>query len=595
MTTTLTRLRQGGYLAKTCRHAVALDNMPTLYPPDLKLGPSAFLQSLFDAGNEFETRIGHLLAQALPPGRLAMIEETYDETGERTREGKRAKEEATFAAYLDPDVTVIFNARIGPRFEEMLSAHLGRHVRDEDRISEPDVIVLGDVLDHGLRAMTFIDVKWHQICSGTSRSPRIMDVTELANLHQPGWIDGRRDFYGRLHHEDWVQLAHYYRHAQTLGLVAPGKDGLRAGVIGKDEVVVWGDLALMAYNDTVDGHRCTRTPLAAYDDDFAAALDVIDNAQARDRGEDVPALTSPEWSSACAECPWRQVCLDELQAHGTGGHITLLPGITPLKAIRWYERGITDVASLARQDPLAGDDAAAKAIYTARVALDGHAHLAPDVDEVDLPRADVEIDIDAEFTDELVYMWGVRVTDTTTGEVTEHTFDDYTGTGDGERDAFVAMWALLADQVTTAEAAGRTVRIYHYSHVEKTKMRALADRYANEPGVPTRAQVDDLFDSGTVVDMYHLLASRVLWPTRSNSIKKLATFAGFTWRDETPGGDMSLLWYADACSHPDPQERDASIDRLRRYNLDDVHAQAHLRQWVTAAPLPRAVDIPPPA
>lgn len=594
MPTNGTRPRQGGYLAKTCPQCVALDNMPATYPPELKLPPSPFLQSLFDAGNQFEAHIGQLLVDLLPADRLAMIEETYDDNGERTREGKLAKEEATFAAYLDPDVTVIFNARIGPRFEQLLSDHLGRHVEDPDRISEPDVVVLGEQLGNGLRAMTFVDVKWHQICSGRSTHPRILEYTALADLHTREVTDVR-EFYGTLHSEDWVQLAHYYRHAHTLGLVAPGAPGRRAGVIGKEEIAVWADLDQLAFTATVDGQRCTRTALSAYDEDFPAALEVVDNAIARDTDPTVPALVGPEWCGDCAECPWREVCLQMLTSHGDGGHITLLPGITPVQARPWYARGITDVAGLARLDPLEGNDRQAKQIYTARVALDGRAHLAVDVDEVTLPRADIEVDIDAEFTDELVYMWGVRVTDTTTGHVTERTFDDFTGTDDGERDQFVALWRMLQALVDQAAATGRSLRVYHYSHVEKTKMTALADKHAGQPGVPTVDAVVDLFDSGAVVDMYRVLSREVMWPTRSHSIKKLATFAGFSWRDETPGGDMSLVWYADACSHPDPAVRTQNADRLRRYNLDDVHAQAYLRDWVTAAPLPRVTELKAPA
>lgn len=595
MPKTGTRLRQGGYLAKTCHQAIALDNMPATYPPDLKLPPSPFLQSLFDNGNRFETWIGTRLRTQIPAEHLAMIPEVLDENGERTREGKRAKEEATFAAYTDPDVKVIFNARIGPRFEELLSAKLGREVVDHERISEPDVIFLGAELEHGLRAMTFIDVKWHQICSGTSRSALTLEYTELYLLHE-GAVNGLRDFYGKLHHEDWVQLSHYYRHAQTLGLVAAGDAGRRAGVIGKEEIVVWGDLDTLRFTETIDGTRCNRTPLSAYDEDFPDALAVIDNAAARDVDPTIEPLAGPEWSSDCADCPWRDVCLGMLTEHGRGGHITLLPGVTPIRAVPLYRLGITDVATLASWDPLGSDDIVpARHIYAARVSLDGRVHLAPGVDAVDLPRGDIEVDIDTEFTDELVYMWGVRVIDHTTGDVVARTFDDYTETEAGERDIFVAAWEYLRDIVAQARGAGRTVRIYHYSHVEKTKMAGLADKYDGHPGVPTGRAVADLFDSGAVVDLFPILSKQLVWPTRSHSIKKLAVFAGFSWRDETPGGDMSLIWYELACNDPDPAVRDANRTRLREYNGDDVRAQAYLRDWVTAVPLPRVTELKAPA
>lgn len=589
------RARQGGYLSKTCHEQIAKDNMPDQYPVDLQTPTSLFLQDLFDGGNEFEDHIGNLLQERVADGELAIIDEVRGADGERTQEGKREKEAASFAAYLDPSIRIIFNPRIGPHFEQLLSARLGRTVQDLDRISEPDLIELGDMMPNGLRAMRFIDIKWHRITSGKTKNPKVFSHSTL-DAPYLDQIVGPKEFYGTLHNEDWRQLAHYYRHGQTLGTVQDvANGGAWAGVIGREEIVVWANLDTLVFQTTVDGKRVMVTALERYDSDYYDALKVVDNARERNVDPTVEAVAFPEWKSDCGQCKWQSVCATELETFGSGGHITLLPGITPLRAKPLYDRDIRDIATLAGRDVLGEDDRTAELVYLARVALDGRVHLSLDTDELDLPRADIEVDFDCE-SEATVYMWGVRVTDRASGVVTEHMFDDYSGTEDGELTVFTEVWALFQSLTVAAAAAGHSVRFYHYTAYERTQMCALAKKYEGQPGVPDVKAVEDFYDqSGAVVDLFQILSTQIVWPTRSHSIKKLAVHAGFAWRDETPGGDMSMLWYRAACHSEDPAVRTENTERLRRYNFDDVAAQAHLRDWVTTRPLPSVTLLPAPS
>lgn len=594
----LPRARQGGYLSKTCREKISKDNQPNHYPEELKTPTSMFLQDLFDGGNDFEDRIGQLLAEKVPAGEFANIPEVRGPDGERTKAGKREKEAASFAAYLDPAVRIIFNPRIGPHFEELLSAHLGSKVEDTDRISEPDLIELGDYMPNGLRAMRFIDVKWHKMTSGKTKNPKTFDFSELDQPYRDAVI-GTQDFYGTLHNEDWRQLAHYYRHGQTLGLVKSVLDGgAWAGVIGKEEIVVWANLDTLSFQMNRDGKRQMVSPLAIYDADYHDALKVVDNARERNVDISVEPIAFPEWKGDCGMCPWLDVCKGELKAFGDGGHVTLLPGITPDRAIPLYDQKIRDTRTLALQDPMC-DEAETKVktdwIWTARVAYEGTtAYLNASTEQLDMPRADIEIDFDCE-SESTVYMWGVRVHDTTTGVVTEHMFDDYSRDEEGELRVFTEVWALFQSLIVAAEAADKSVRLYHYSPYERTQMKLLAERYVGLDGVPTVDDVLALYiDSGAVVDLLEVLKTQIVFPTESFSIKKLAVFAGFRWRDETPGGDMSMVWYRAACSDPDPLVREENKARLREYNLDDVAAQAHLRNWAVTADLTTVTALPAP-
>ncbi len=59
-----------------------------------------------------------------------------------------------------------------------------------------------------------------------------------------------------------------------------------------------------------------------------------------------------------------------------------------------------------------------------------------------------------------------------------------------------------------------------------------------------------------------------------------STGAGFSWRDEEPGGLNSQTWFATAAEAPDPRERDAARIRVLEYNEDDVRATWHVREWM---------------
>jgi predicted RecB family nuclease len=65
-------------------------------------------------------------------------------------------------------------------------------------------------------------------------------------------------------------------------------------------------------------------------------------------------------------------------------------------------------------------------------------------------------------------------------------------------------------------------------------------------------------------------------------LKLMAKHAGFSWRDEEPGGLNSQVWFAEAVHAESRQARSAARQRVLEYNEDDVLATAHLRAWLRA-------------
>jgi predicted RecB family nuclease len=127
-----------------------------------------------------------------------------------------------------------------------------------------------------------------------------------------------------------------------------------------------------------------------------------------------------------------------------------------------------------------------------------------------------------------------------------------------ERDAFAAALDYLA--------ARDTAVIYHYSKYERTTYRKLQERY---PDICTPEDVERLFEPSRAVDLYGDVVTRATeWPTRDQSIKTLAKYLGFAWRDTDPSGAASIEWFDRWC-----RERSLEIrQRILDYNEDDCRA-----------------------
>ena len=71
------------------------------------------------------------------------------------------------------------------------------------------------------------------------------------------------------------------------------------------------------------------------------------------------------------------------------------------------------------------------------------------------------------------------------------------------------------------------------------------------------------------MDLYHdVVRSKTEWPTHDYSIKTLAQYLGFTWRDTDPSGAASIEWY-----HRWVETGDEAIRRrILEYNHDDCVA-----------------------
>jgi predicted RecB family nuclease len=178
-----------------------------------------------------------------------------------------------------------------------------------------------------------------------------------------------------------------------------------------------------------------------------------------------------------------------------------------------------------------------------------------------LPSADTELFFDIETFPmrDFCYLHGFVVRhqgDVNTEEFYSFFADDLSA--DAERSAFQAAWSFIRDHVSAA--------VYVYSSFERTTYKNLAAKY---PEVCSVAGVEAFFANSLVKDLYtDVVLSGSEWPTMSFSIKSIAKFLGFTWRDTHPSGAASIEWFHRYSQTKDPELRQRILD----YNEDDCRA-----------------------
>ena len=278
--------------------------------------------------------------------------------------------------------------------------------------------------------------------------------------------------------------------------------------------------------------------------------------------------TRPAASSKCKPCVWRSTCLAEIKA---SNDLTLLP---------WLGRAIRD--ALVDQFPTVANLAAAdvsRYIHKGKTDFKGvgadrlrkfqrRAQLAMDPDPkpylthpVVWPTAPVELffDIETDPMRDLVYLHGFVIREN----------------GDSSTERFIGIFAEAptaeAEKKAFAEAMAvfrqfPTAVVIHYSPYERTNFRKLQQRY---PDVASAEEIEALYAPEKAFDLYERVARPGSeWPTMDFSVKSLAKFCGFKWRDMDPSGASSIEWFDRWAKTDDP----ALKQRLLDYNEDDCVA-----------------------
>ena len=310
--------------------------------------------------------------------------------------------------------------------------------------------------------------------------------------------------------------------------------------------------------DALQGKRDPTTLWSIYQDVLTQVISITGKTE----------QTLPAYSSTCKLCQWRTVCLN---AVNETKDLTLIPELGRSRRDAMSPRiknlpelASVDISSLMRGSrtvfPGIGPDSLEK--FQARARLQMIPDSSPySTEPISLPVSDTEVffDIETDPMRDVCYLHGfIERRRQDNGTEKYRPFFASSPTPADEEKAFVGAWKYIQ--------SSRPCVIYYYSKYERTIWRKLQNKY---PHVVTAEEIEDLFSSAQSIDLYFdIVKPKTEWPTRDYSIKTLAYYLGFSWRDTDPSGASSIEWY-----HRWVETQDEAIrERILQYNEDDCIA-----------------------
>lgn len=620
---------QGSYLAKRCPQRVQLDVLHPCEP----LPTSSFISMLGDEGREFEAEIAERLLEGIPGA--VLVDENLPRSG---------REAATIAA-MDEGAPLVINGRLPV---DRMALRAG----EPDLLVRSDALHPGAADDGYLPA----DVKHHKTLDTTTRDDADgVFMSELDTLFaECAELDPAMEV--RWRSDDLLQLAHYQRLLEACGRASRlGRWGGIVG--REERVVWYDlDLPRGHPSEyVVDPPDRLLSIMDVYDLEFAHRLSVIEASLTHLTDPTSPLLAEPIAVPECDGCGWQDWCLEQMEASGDVSLLPgmtvekrfkyLTRGVTTLQELasldsrtaRLIAAGVdlrhvaekardvdqaTSVTDLLSRRPKQVEQLVAEGIVTAAdVALldtltanfgeagvgdlpqqidnararigSSPAYRRRGVDQVVVPRADIEVDVDMENVNAGCYLWGTLLDVRGAGSESSrfiHFVSWHPDIGVGELEAFLGFWEWFSGLRTEAAERGTTFRAYCYSQgAENGQLRRLAARCGLED------EVEEFIRSEQWVDLLPIVRDQLITGLPSMGLKTVAPLAGFSWRGDDVGGDSAMVRYVEATRGDDPSLRSEARRWILDYNEDDVRATAALREWLDqrASLLPSIEDAVP--
>lgn len=184
--------------------------------------------------------------------------------------------------------------------------------------------------------------------------------------------------------------------------------------------------------------------------------------------------------------------------------------------------------------------------------------------KIKFPKVKYELylDIEDDPTQDFVYLHGIYLKDSA-----EENFV-YFMANENNNDSEKIAFKNLMDYIISFNDGEYAV--YYYSAHEKTNYKALLKKY---PDVIAAETVEALFSSPNFIDLYSVVIKNTDWPLPSYSVKEIARYLGFEWRDKSPSGALSIQWFNEYINTKDETIK----KRILEYNEDDCKAMLVLK------------------
>jgi predicted RecB family nuclease len=469
------------------------------------------------------------------------------------------------------------------------------------RVGSPDLLVRSDEGASGSPAYHPVEVKWHRIIArsrppdGDTEEPRVLRYSTLSDPRAEAAL-GISGYELRIGSRaaDFVQLAHYHRMLEACGF---GAQRPFAAVIGTDDLfevpaLAWADLGepqVRTFSrNSPEGWRL-RSFLERYDyeQSFRIKIAAVAQRQTGRPDQDPELVVRPIVNKECPRCQWWEHCLPQLDSDDVSLRID--KGPLDMREIATLRRhGIATITELAAADfdqllewylPEVTHREGAEgrirvAARRARMLLEGSSFDRETTGTIEVPRADMEIDLDIESSaDGRIYLWGFLVQQTDDEAAVYHEFSRF---DDLDNQAEAALAADAFTWLRSVVDSMPSVVVFHYSGYEVAKISELARRADDELLTWAAGYAEEHF-----VDLLEIVKAHY-FGVSGLGLKLMARHVGFSWRDDDPGGLNSQVWFAEAVHGDTAEVRARARRRVLEYNEDDVIATSQVRAWLRA-------------
>jgi len=263
----------------------------------------------------------------------------------------------------------------------------------------------------------------------------------------------------------------------------------------------------------------------------------------------------------CNLCRWYSSCYATAKSEL---HLSLLAGVSQSRYDDLQTLGLTTTESLSAVDPAVLEPVwsrpiAQQLVLQAKSTLTGKALVKSDLTLLPVAPVEIYFDIEAEPQLHLDYLLGLLVVDRSSG-----TDRFYPLLAEQPADEQL-IWEQFLELVWRYPSAP----IFHFCDYEVKTVRRLARRY--QTAAP---QWEPLITR--LEDVHQLVTQGAILPVESYSLKSIARWVGFEWRDSDASGAQSLYWYDQWQKTGDR----AFCEAIVRYNEDDCRATQRVKDWL---------------
>jgi uncharacterized protein len=267
----------------------------------------------------------------------------------------------------------------------------------------------------------------------------------------------------------------------------------------------------------------------------------------------------------CNLCHWYGHCY---QIAKSQNHLCLIPGVTPSRYEYLQNIGVSTVEDLAgiSADTIGEEMTEEIALQLVRQAesIVRNEPIIKNLDYLNLYSSifnssiELYFDIEAEPERNIDYLLGILLVDRQ--QKSENFFPLLAEKLEEEE----LIWQRFLRLVELYPQAP----IYHYSKYEVEAIGRMAKLYHT----PTQ-QIDSLLSR--FIDIHLLVTTSVIFPVENYSLKTLANWLGFQWRDPGVSGEQCVCWYDNWLQTGDR----SLLQSILRYNEDDCKATRYLKNW----------------